>query len=124
MKRFAFNEGAAKPWHGMGSDLRQLRLPCVPKRQVGHALFHFASFTVCPLAFFPNPVGLVMVTAQIKGRVHNREENNREYRDADRSHARLPPKVAALTRCRPLSVASAAHEEVPTDEQPRRKDNN
>jgi hypothetical protein len=96
----------------------------VPKRQVGHALFHFASFTVCPLAFFRNQVRLVMVTAQIKGRVDNREENHHGYRDANRSHACLPPNVAALTRCHPLSVASAAHEEVLTDEQPRRKDNN
>src|SRR6266576_6497577 len=85
--------GAPPPWHGIGSDLRQLRLPCVPKRQVGIALFHFASFSVCPLAFFPNPVGLVVVAAQIKGRVDNREEDNREYRDADRPHARLPPKI-------------------------------
>ena len=82
---------AAVTWKGSG--LGQLRLPCVPKRQVGNALFHFASFTVYPLAFFPNPVGLVMVAAQIKGRVDNREENNREYCNADRPHARLPPKI-------------------------------
>ena len=65
----------------------------MPKRQVGHALFNFTSFTVSPLAFFPKPIGLVVVAAQIKGRVDNREENNREYRDADRPHARLPPKI-------------------------------
>jgi hypothetical protein len=29
---------------------------------------------VCPLAFFPNAVDLVVVAAQIKGRVDNREE--------------------------------------------------
>ena len=46
-----------------------------------------------PLAFFPNPVDLVVVAAQIKGRVDNREENNREYRDADHPHSRLPPKI-------------------------------
>src|SRR4249920_2266220 len=82
---------AAVAWTGSG--LRQLRFPCVPKRQFGNALLHFTSFTVCPLAFFPNPVDLVVVAAQIKGRVDNREENNREYRDADHPHARLPPKI-------------------------------
>jgi hypothetical protein len=65
----------------------------VPKRQAGNAFFHFASIAVCPLAFFPNPVDLVVVAAQIQGRVNNREETNREYRDADRPHARLPPKI-------------------------------
>jgi hypothetical protein len=44
-------------------------------------------------AFFPNAVDLVVVAAQIKGRVDNRNETNREYRDADRPHARLPPKI-------------------------------
>jgi len=48
---------------------------------------------VCPPAFFPNPVDLVVVAAHIKGRVDNREEKNREYRDADHPHARL--KVVA-----------------------------
>jgi hypothetical protein len=46
----------------------------VPKRQAGNAFFHFASIAVCPLAFFPNPVDLVVVAAQIQGRVNNREE--------------------------------------------------
>jgi hypothetical protein len=73
--------------------LRQLRLLCVPKRRVDIAFFHFARITVCPPAFFPNPVDLVVVTAQIKGRVDNPEEKNREYRDADHPHARLPPKI-------------------------------
>jgi hypothetical protein len=54
--------------------LRQLRLLCVPKRRVDIAFFHFARITVCPLAFFPNPVELVVVAAQIKGRVDNPEE--------------------------------------------------
>jgi hypothetical protein len=63
----------------------------VPKRQVGNAFCHFAGVTV--LAFFPNSVDLVVVAAQIKGRVDNREEKNREYRDADHPHARL--KVVA-----------------------------
>jgi hypothetical protein len=87
------------PWTGPG--LRQLRLPCVPKRQVGNAFCHFASITVCLPAFFPNSVDLVVVAAQIKGRVDNREEKSREYRDADRPHARLPPKI----RRRRLSLA-------------------
>jgi hypothetical protein len=73
--------------------LRQLRLLCVPKRRVDIAFFHFARITVCPLAFFPNPVELVVVAAQIKGRVDNPEEKKREYRDADHPHARLPPKI-------------------------------
>jgi hypothetical protein len=73
--------------------LRQLRLPCVPRCQVEKAFFHFASITVCLPAFFPNPVDLVVVAAQINGRVVNREETNREYRDADRPHARLPPEI-------------------------------
>jgi hypothetical protein len=73
--------------------LRQLRLPCVPKRRVDNAFCHFARITVCPPAFFPNPVDLVVVAAHIKGRVDNREEKNREYRDADHPHARLPPKM-------------------------------
>jgi hypothetical protein len=77
----------------MGPGLRQLRLPCIPKRQVGNAFCHFSSFTVCPPAFFPNSVDLVLVAVQIKGRVDNREEKNREYRDADCPHARLPPKI-------------------------------
>jgi hypothetical protein len=54
--------------------LGQLRLLCVPKRRVDIAFFHFARITVCPLAFFPNPVELVVVAAQIKGRVDNPEE--------------------------------------------------
>jgi hypothetical protein len=66
----------------------------VPKRQVGHAFFHFGSITV--LAFLPNLFHLVVVAAQIKDRVDNREENNRDYRDADRPHARLPPKKTTL----------------------------
>jgi hypothetical protein len=73
--------------------LRQLRLLCVPKRRVDIAFFHFARITVCPPAFFPNPVDLVVVAAQIKGRVDNPEEKKREYRDADHPHARLPPKI-------------------------------
>jgi hypothetical protein len=72
--------------------LRQLRLLCVPKRRVDIAFFHFARITVCP-AFFPNPVDLVVIAAQIKGRVDNPEEKNREYREADHLHARLPPKI-------------------------------
>ena len=57
--------------------LRQLRLPCVPKRQVDNAFLHLARITVCPLAFFPNSVDLVVVAAQIKGRVDtNRDEKN------------------------------------------------
>jgi hypothetical protein len=52
----------------------------VPKCQVGHAFFHFARIIVCSLAFFPNPVDLVVVAAQIQGRVDNREEKNRDYR--------------------------------------------
>jgi hypothetical protein len=72
--------------------LRQLRLLCVPKRRVDIAFFHFARITLCP-AFFPNPVDLVVVAAQIKGRVNNPEEKNREYREADHPHARLPPKI-------------------------------
>jgi hypothetical protein len=36
-------------------------------------------------ALFPNAVGLVVVAAQIKNHVDNREETNREYRDADRA---------------------------------------
>jgi hypothetical protein len=75
--------------------LRQLRLPCVPKRQVGNAFCHFAHITVRPPAFFPNPVDLVVVAAHIKGRVDNPEEKNREYRDADHPHARLLPRYAA-----------------------------
>jgi hypothetical protein len=65
----------------------------VPKRQVGNALFHFASFTV--LAFFPNSVDLVVVAAQIKGRVDNREEKNREYRDAIALMRASLPRYAA-----------------------------
>jgi hypothetical protein len=72
--------------------LRQLRLLCVPKRRVDIAFFHFARITVCP-AFFPNPVNLVVIAAQIKDRVDNPEEKNREYREADHPHARLPPKI-------------------------------
>jgi len=68
-------------------------MPCVPKRQVGNAFCHFARITMCPPAFFPNPVDLVVVAAHIKGRVDNPEEKNREYRDADHPHARLPPKI-------------------------------
>jgi hypothetical protein len=67
-------------------------LRCVPKRQVSNAFFHFARITLCPLAFFPHPVDLVVVAAHIEGRVHNREEENRDYCDADRPHARLLPK--------------------------------
>jgi hypothetical protein len=85
--------GAPPPWPWTGPGLRQLRLPCVPKRQVGNAFCHFASITVCLPAFFPNSVDLVVVAAQIKGCVDNREEKSREYRDADRPHARLPPKI-------------------------------
>ncbi len=77
------------PWRGAG--LRQLRLPRAPKRRVGNAFCHFASITV--LAFFPNSFDLAVVAAQIEGRVDNREEKSREYRDADRPHARLPPKL-------------------------------
>jgi hypothetical protein len=73
--------------------LRQLRLLCVPKRRVDIAFFHFARITVCPPAFFPYPVYLVVVAAHIKGRVDNPEQKNREYRDADHPHARLPPKI-------------------------------
>jgi len=65
----------------------------VPKHQVGNAFCDFASITVFLPAFFPNAVDLAVVAAQIKGRVDNREETNREYRDADRPHARLPPKI-------------------------------
>src|ERR1700730_19020509 len=54
--------------------LRQFRLLSVPKRRVDIAFFHFARITVCPPAFFPNPVDLVVVAAQIKGRVDNPEE--------------------------------------------------
>jgi hypothetical protein len=72
--------------------LRQLRLLCVAKRRVDIAFFHFARITLCP-AFFPNPADLIVVAAQIKGRVDNPEENSREYRDADHPHARLPPKI-------------------------------
>jgi hypothetical protein len=78
-----------------GPSLRQARLPCLPKRQVGHAFFHFARVTVCPLAFFPNLVDLVVVAAHIEGRVDNREEQNRDYRDADRPHARLLSRKGA-----------------------------
>jgi len=49
-------------------------LPCVPKRRVDNAFCHFARITVFPPAFFPNPVDLIVVAAQIKGRVDNREE--------------------------------------------------
>jgi len=79
----------------------------VPKHQVGNAFCHFASITVFLPAFFPNAVDLAVVAAQIKGRVNNREETNREYRDADHPHARLPPKI----RCRRLkpSEAQARH---------------
>src|ERR1700730_6964128 len=81
--------------HRRGAErrLRQLRLLCVPKRRVDIAFFHFARITVCPPAFFPNPVDLVVVAAQIKGRVDNPEEKNREYRDADYPHAALPPRI-------------------------------
>ncbi len=51
----------------------------MPKRPVGNAFCNFASITV--LASFPNSVD------------YNREENNRYSRDADRPHARLPPKI-------------------------------
>jgi hypothetical protein len=73
--------------------LRQLRSTCAPKHQVRNAFCQFDSITVFLPAFFPNAVDLVVVAAQIKGRVDNREETNREYRDADRPHARLPPKI-------------------------------
>jgi hypothetical protein len=73
--------------------LRQPRLLCVAKRRVDIAFFHFARITVCPPAFFPNPVDLVVVAAHIKGRVDNPEEKSREYREADHPHARLPPKI-------------------------------
>ena len=70
--------------------LRQLRLPCVPKRQVDNAFPHLARITVCPLAFFPNSVDLVVVAAQIKGRVDtNRDEKKRDYCEDDRPHSRL-----------------------------------
>jgi hypothetical protein len=52
--------------------LWQVRLLCAPKRQVDNAFFHVAR--MCPLAFLPNPVDLVVVAAQIEGRVNNREE--------------------------------------------------
>jgi hypothetical protein len=65
----------------------------VPKCQVGHAFFHFARIIVCPLAFFPNPVELVVVAAHIEGRVHNREEENRDYCDARRLQNAPPPEI-------------------------------
>jgi len=73
--------------------LRQLGSTCAPKHQIGNAFCHVASITVFLPAFFPNAVDLVVVAAQIKGRVDNREETNREYRDADHPHARLPPNI-------------------------------
>jgi hypothetical protein len=73
--------------------LRQLRSTCAPKHQVRNAFCQFASITVFLPAFFPDAIDLVVVAAQIKGRVDNREETNCEYRDADRPHARLPPKI-------------------------------
>jgi hypothetical protein len=72
-------------------------LPCEPKRQVGNAFCHFARITVCPLAFFPNPVDLVVVAAHIQGRVDNREEENRDYCDARRPQTRLLLKSAGDT---------------------------
>ena len=75
--------------------LRQVRLPCVSKRRVGHAFFHLARIIVCPLAFFTNPVDLVVVAPQIEGRVHDREEDNRrDYCDARRPQTCLLLKSA------------------------------
>jgi len=54
------------------SSLRQLRFLRATKRQVGDALFHFASITVGSPAFIPDPVDLLVVAAHIEGRVDNR----------------------------------------------------
>src|SRR6266850_731954 len=78
--------------------LWQVRLLCAPNRQVYNAFFHFAR--MCPLAFLPNPVDLVVVAAQIEGRVNNREEKNRDYRDAYRPHAHLPEIRRRRNTCR------------------------
>src|SRR6187402_182551 len=69
--------------------LRQLRLPCLPKRRVGLAFGHFGCFSVCPLAFFPNLSDLAVVVVQNTRRVANREAKKHEQRDSNRPHGRL-----------------------------------
>jgi hypothetical protein len=76
----------------------QVRLLCAPKRQVDDAFFHVAR--MCPLAFLPNPVDLVVVAAQIERRVKDREEKDRDYRNAYRPHAHLPEIRRRRNTCR------------------------
>src|SRR3954453_20294157 len=72
------------------SSLRQLRFLRATKRQVGDALFHFASITVGSPAFIPDLVHLVVVAAHIKGGVDKRgKQNECNCRDHNDSHARL-----------------------------------